>query len=436
MAYDFPTSPILGQSYNPAAGGPSYAWDGTAWRMTSGGVNSGVFIGDTPPPNPVHGQLFWESDTGNTFIYYQDANSGQWVQFNVADDAGTDHIASISADMYAGFKTGPNHFTINDKVDGTGVDLMQLTEASTLNISSIDAGSAGSPSLVLNRFSPSPAASDYLGQIVWVGNDSTAANTTYARILAQIVDPINGSEDSNIAFAVSVAGALTTRLTCNTSGVDVTGDLVVSADLDVNGSTVTCTNLYAGETSYGISGVANVAIQAAAGISVEGPSIPIYAGKIGGNGTLMSIFQGTTQCGSITVANAATTAFNTTSDIRIKTGVKGAENARTLVDAVQVIEFEPVTRQGEIVEVDGVAPGPEVWMGFSAQQVYGVFPTAVAPPDPNILDYKPDAKFGEEGFVPWMLDYSKFVPMLMANVQELNARNDALEARLAALEAA
>jgi hypothetical protein len=81
--FDFPASPAPGQSYNPAAGGPSYAWDGTAWRMTSGGVNSGVFIGDTPPPNPVHGQLWWESDTGNTFIYYQDANSGQWVQFNI-----------------------------------------------------------------------------------------------------------------------------------------------------------------------------------------------------------------------------------------------------------------------------------------------------------------------------------------------------------------
>jgi hypothetical protein len=82
--FDFPASPTLGQPFTPVSGGPAYAWDGTAWRMTSGGVNSGVFIGDAPPANPVPGQLWWRSSSGETFIYFSDGSSSQWVQFNAS----------------------------------------------------------------------------------------------------------------------------------------------------------------------------------------------------------------------------------------------------------------------------------------------------------------------------------------------------------------
>jgi hypothetical protein len=45
-------------------------------------LSAGVYIGDNPPANPVTGQLWWQSSTGNTFISYNDGNSTQWVQFN------------------------------------------------------------------------------------------------------------------------------------------------------------------------------------------------------------------------------------------------------------------------------------------------------------------------------------------------------------------
>ena len=48
-----------------------------AWMMVH---FYGVLVGDTPPPNPVDNQLWWESDTGFLFLYYADANSKQWVQ--------------------------------------------------------------------------------------------------------------------------------------------------------------------------------------------------------------------------------------------------------------------------------------------------------------------------------------------------------------------
>ena len=43
-------------------------------------VPPGTVISDTPPGSPAAGTKWWESDTGNTYIWYVDANSSQWVQ--------------------------------------------------------------------------------------------------------------------------------------------------------------------------------------------------------------------------------------------------------------------------------------------------------------------------------------------------------------------
>jgi hypothetical protein len=44
-----------------------------------GGGGASVTISDTPPASPTAGNLWWESDTGNLYIYYFDGNSSQWV---------------------------------------------------------------------------------------------------------------------------------------------------------------------------------------------------------------------------------------------------------------------------------------------------------------------------------------------------------------------
>ena len=39
-----------------------------------------TLVADQPPPNPKLNQLWWESDTGILFIWYDDGNTKQWVQ--------------------------------------------------------------------------------------------------------------------------------------------------------------------------------------------------------------------------------------------------------------------------------------------------------------------------------------------------------------------
>ena len=41
-----------------------------------------VTIGNNPPTNARHGELWWESDKGDLYIYYQDNDSAQWVMTN------------------------------------------------------------------------------------------------------------------------------------------------------------------------------------------------------------------------------------------------------------------------------------------------------------------------------------------------------------------
>lgn len=39
-----------------------------------------VSVGPKPPSNPIEGNLWWNSTSGRMYVYYIDADSGQWVQ--------------------------------------------------------------------------------------------------------------------------------------------------------------------------------------------------------------------------------------------------------------------------------------------------------------------------------------------------------------------
>src|SRR6478609_8495561 len=83
MAWDFPASPTEGAVYTPA-GGPTYTYTSGIWRVlpTPQTALSSKSIGDTPPLNPIHGQSWWNSTDGFSYIYYVDPGGapGQWVQ--------------------------------------------------------------------------------------------------------------------------------------------------------------------------------------------------------------------------------------------------------------------------------------------------------------------------------------------------------------------
>ncbi len=104
--------------------------------------------------------------------------------------------------------------------------------------------------------------------------------------------------------------------------------------------------------------------------------------------------------GSITV-NASSTAFNTSSDQRLKENIADADDAGSKVDAIQVRQF------------DWIADGSHQDYGMVAQELQSVAPEAVSG----------DADSDEMMAV----DYSKLVPMLVKEIQSLRNRVAQLE---------
>jgi hypothetical protein len=109
---------------------------------------------------------------------------------------------------------------------------------------------------------------------------------------------------------------------------------------------------------------------------------------------------GTTVLARITT-DGSTTTYNTSSDVRLKDNITDADDAASLIDALQVRKF------------DWKSDNSHQRYGFVAQELVTVAPEAVSQPA------DPDDMMG--------VDYSKLVPMLVKEIQSLRARVAQLE---------
>lgn len=63
------------------ADGDALVYDAGTSTWVPGESASSVFVSDTAPTSPSGGDLWFDSTNGNTYIYYTDADSSQWVGF-------------------------------------------------------------------------------------------------------------------------------------------------------------------------------------------------------------------------------------------------------------------------------------------------------------------------------------------------------------------
>ena len=106
------------------------------------------------------------------------------------------------------------------------------------------------------------------------------------------------------------------------------------------------------------------------------------------------------QVGAISV-DVSSTAYNTSSDQRLKLNITDADDAGSKIDAIQVRKF------------DWKVDGSHQDYGMVAQELIEVAPEAVSAPE------DPEEMMG--------VDYSKLVPMMLKEIQSLRARIAALE---------
>lgn len=206
---------------------------------------------------------------------------------------------------------------------------------------------------------------------------------------------------------VGSAGAFVTNGgALGTPSSGVVTNLTGTASININGtvgattpSTGAFTSLVVDSSSFSSTGVTINGGQVAA--SRDGnPSLAIN--RYNSDGDVAEFFRTNSYVGSISVTTTAT-AYNTSSDRRLKTNIRDFTGSAEIIDAIKSRVYDWKTGEKDTV-------------GFVAQELYDVYPAAVTKGDD-----------GEEIAQQWAVDYSKIVPVLVAEVQALRARVATLE---------
>ena len=288
-----------------------------------------------------------------------------------------------------------SYLSIYNATDG-GIDLM-----ANFGTSKITFGTAGSEKMRITSTGN-----------VGIGTSSPAANL-------EVLDPVSG----NFQGAIRVGGSGSGRRlvlkqdSATEYSIGGTGDSsitkFVSAGafgvglermrIDANG------NILIGKTSKNTT-TNGIQLQNDNTISSVSEGVGYFYNKSnGGSGTAFLIRSGDTNVGSISVT-ASSTAYNTSSDYRLKENVVPMEGALDRVDALKPSRFNFIADADKTVD------------GFLAHEVAEVVPEAVSG--------EKDAVDEEGNPVYQGVDYSKVVPVLTAAIQELSAKIKELESKL------
>jgi hypothetical protein len=241
---------------------------------------------------------------------------------------------------------------------------------------------------------------DSFGQLIFEGSDGT--NPVQGALIKGEVDGTPGNLDmpGRIVLSTTSDGASspTERMRINNSGQILIGkasDTLSTAGWAIDGGST----IGRGQLTCGSSGAPILRLNHTGGAATE------YVVESWKNGT---------QVGSISVT-ASATAYNTSSDYRLK------ENVIPLTGAIDRLQQIPVHRFNFIADPDKTVDG---FIAHEAQEIV-----------PECVTGEKDAVDDDGNPVYQGIDQSKLVPLLTAALQEAIGRIETLEAEVAALKA-
>ena len=237
----------------------------------------------------------------------------------------------------------------------------------------------------------------------------TGTSTSFRGNINAIFGSNGSGYDSTIRFTDSVANSADISMKGGVLATSVNG--IFATYIDSSG------NLLVGKTSTSsdVTTVgAFIALAGKAVLTTTGSDQPLVLAKNAStSGGLIDFFYNGSTVAQVTTNGTGVT-YGTSSDYRLKNSVAPMTTGLATVSALK-----PVTYKWNADDSDGE--------GFIAHELQAVIPHAVTG--------EKDAVNEDGSIKPQNVDYSKIVVHLVAACQELSAKNDALEARLAALEA-
>ena len=226
------------------------------------------------------------------------------------------------------------------------------------------------------------------------------ASSTKGRIGTDGTDIFIGSDDTNLLFfqngflPVNSVGGTRDNASDLGAGSARFKDLRLSGIMYSGSALIGTTSAFSdGSVNSGGSGALHIA---------RDNGTCLFLKRASANGAVAKFFRGASSgaVGSITI-DASSTAYNTSSDRRLKENIADAADAGSKVDAIKVRQF------------DWKTDGSHQDYGMVAQELQSVAPEAVSG------DADSEEMMG--------VDYSKLVPMLIKEIQALRARVAQLE---------
>lgn len=241
MAIDFPDSPTVDQQYS--VGDRTWTWNGTYWQLSQ--TSSTFTASDTAPINPSAGDIWFESDTGQTFIYYDQS----WVEIGAATDL-SDILSDADADTSIQVEASSDEDVIRFKtagverinVDASGnvaVDTDTLYVDSTNNRVGIGTTSPNVAFHVNGKAGVNipmhVTSTDSVSGIALSDGDSTSASEV---IIAAIGDDMRLTAGGSARMLIDSSGNVGINDLTPSYKLDVNGDINSQTDVLVSGTSL------------------------------------------------------------------------------------------------------------------------------------------------------------------------------------------------------
>ena len=327
--------------------------------------------------------------------------------------------------------------TISEKTSANGVAIDSVTlkdggvtataasaitvadNSDNLTLTSTDADANAGPNMLLDRNSSSTANQDILGTITFRGRNDAGQNVDYIKLESRIADETDGTEDGNFDIYNITAGTARKYISVNRADITINED---SQDIDFrvesNGDD-SCLFVNAGDDKVQIGGNASS--------DANDTRIDLFNfGQLNffrnASSDVFTVIFNNTNSGNISGSirqNGDATAFNTSSDYRLKENVDYTWDATTRLKQLKPAKFNWISDDtNTLLE------------GFLAHEVSGIVPQAVSGEKDKVATAD-DVAAGIANSVGDAMhqgiDQSKLVPLMVKTIQELEARIKTLE---------
>ena len=356
----------------------------------------------------------YASTTGTSVVLVTGASTDDVVEMIVYDSfAVADTVSAANGGTFSGNMAMGGTLNVTGAITSSaGATITTADNTSQLTLTSTDADASAGPRLDLKRDSGSPADNDTVGRFRFLFDNDAAEETEAVRIDAFIPDVSDGTEDATFQTLTMVGGTMRSRVehsstetVFNQDSVDI--DFRVESDgyaqaifVDA-GNNAVCVGATALPTGGG-SGITGAGFDL-----TNGGELRLSATSTG-NHTRIRFLNPNGEIGTIRT-NGSATAFNTSSDYRLKENVSYSWDATTRLKQLKPARFNFISDETNTL-VDG----------FLAHEVQPIVPEAISGAK--------DAVDNDGNIEPQGIDHSKLVPLLVKTIQELEARITALEA--------